>query len=125
MHVLRSEFGHVYLLTALVDLLNLLYVNYSWIGGHRSQHLFYFVPCMCVYSFCIFLYGSLCLRIGEGSCTTEMSIIIIVIVIIICVRRDQGRHASGGRDVQQSFFPSFVVVLKFCLLSEINVTAVR
>ena len=52
MHVLRSEFGHIYLMTALVDLLNLLYVNYSWFGG---QHLF-ILFIVCVYtvsaSFC-------------------------------------------------------------------------
>ena len=68
---------------------------------------FYFVHCMCI-QFVHLLYGTLCLRFGEGSCTTEMSIIIIVIFIIICVRRDQGRHASRGRDVQQSFLPSFL-----------------
>ena len=73
------------------------------------------------------LYGRLCLSFGEGSCTTDRSIMIIIttIIIIICVRRDQGRHASGGRDVQQSFLPSFVGELECCLLSEINVTAVR
>ena len=124
MHVLRSEFGHVYLVTTSVYLLNLLYVNYPWFGGHRAQHFFFFFfdHCMCLYSFCILLYGTLCLSFGEGSCTTERSIMIII--IIICVRRDQGRHASGGRDAQQSFLPSFVGVLELCLLSEINVTAV-
>ena len=53
-----------------------------------------------------------------------MSIIIIVIINIICLRRDQGRHASRGRDVQQSLLPSFVGELELCVLSEINVTAV-
>ena len=55
MHVLRSEFGHVYLVTSLVYLLNLLYVNYSWFGGHRAQHIFV-LSLVCVYtvsaSFC-------------------------------------------------------------------------
>ena len=107
MHVLRSEFGHVYLVTTLVYLLNLLYVNCPWFGGRTAQQIFYFVHCMCI-QFVHLLYGTLCLRFGEGSCTTERSIIIIVIFIIICVRRDQGRHASRGRDVQQSFLPSFL-----------------
>ena len=55
MHVLRSEFGHIYLVTALVDLLNLLYVNYWWFGGRTAQYLF-ILSILCVYrvsaSFC-------------------------------------------------------------------------
>ena len=55
MHVLRSEFGHVYLVTTLVYLLNLLYVNYWWFGGRTAQHLF-ILSIVCVYtvsaSFC-------------------------------------------------------------------------
>ena len=80
MHMLRSEFGHVYLLTTLVYLLNLLYVNYWWFGGHRSQHLF-LLTIVCVYTVSASFCTARCLSFGEGSCTTERSIIIIIIVI--------------------------------------------
>ena len=50
--VLKSEFGHVWLLTTLVYLLKLLYVNSCMDGGHMARNLFYFVHCICL---CIFL----------------------------------------------------------------------
>ena len=50
--VLKSEFGHVWLLTTLVYLLKLLYVNSCVVGSHMAQNLFYFVHCICL---CIFL----------------------------------------------------------------------
>ena len=53
MHVLRSKFGHVYLVTSLVYLQNFLYVNYWWFGGRTAQHLF-ILSIVCVYSLCIF-----------------------------------------------------------------------
>ena len=41
--VLKSEFGHVWLLTTLVHLLKLLYVNSSVAGGRMARNLFFFV----------------------------------------------------------------------------------
>ena len=49
--VLKSEFGHVWILTSLVYLLKLLYVNYCVVGCRMAQNLFYFVHCMCLYIF--------------------------------------------------------------------------
>ena len=60
--VLRSEFGHVWLLTTLVYLLKLLYVNSCMVGGHMAWNLF-ILSIVCVYTFfCIFLYSALCPR---------------------------------------------------------------
>ena len=50
--VLKSEFGHVWLLTTLVYLLKLLYVNSCVAGGRMARNLFHFVHCMCLYIFC-------------------------------------------------------------------------
>ena len=37
----------------------------------------YFVRCMCLYSFCLFLYGTLGLRFGEGACAIDMSVVTV------------------------------------------------
>ena len=42
--VLKPEFGHVWLLTTLVYLLKLLYVNSSVVGGRMAWNLFLFCP---------------------------------------------------------------------------------
>ena len=42
--MLKSEFGHVWLLTILVYLLKLLYVNSCVVGGRMAQNLFLFCP---------------------------------------------------------------------------------
>ena len=42
--VLKSEFGHVWLLTTLVYLLKLLYVNSCMVGSHMAWNLFLFCP---------------------------------------------------------------------------------
>ena len=41
--VLKSEFGHVWLLTTLVYLLKLLYVNWCVVGGRMAQNLLFLV----------------------------------------------------------------------------------
>ena len=80
--VLKAEFGHVWLLTTLVYLLKLLYVNYCVVVGRMARNLFYFIlSIVCVYTcFCSLLYGALCPRSCSGSCAIEMSIIIIIII---------------------------------------------
>ena len=42
--MLKSEFGHVWLLTTLVYLLKLLYVNSCMVGGRMARNLFLFCP---------------------------------------------------------------------------------
>ena len=57
--MLKSEFGHVWLLTTLVYLLKLLYVNYCVVGGRMARNFvlffffffFFFVCIVCVYTF--------------------------------------------------------------------------
>ena len=46
--VLKSEFGHVWLLATLVYLLKLLYVNSCVVGGRIGRNLFHLVHCMCL-----------------------------------------------------------------------------
>ena len=55
---LESEFGHVWLLTSLVYLLNLLYVNYCGVVGGRMASNLSFIN----FSQCSFFYGALCPR---------------------------------------------------------------
>ena len=60
--VLRSEFGHVYLLTTLVYLLKLVYVNSCIVCLSHGPKPFLFCP---LYVFIHFVfYGTLCLRFG-------------------------------------------------------------
>ena len=58
--VLKSEFGHVWLLATLVYLLKFLYVNSCVVGGRIARNLLFFfffffflnlVHCMCLYIF--------------------------------------------------------------------------
>ena len=49
--VLRSDFGHVWLLTTLVYILKLLYINYCVVWRSYVLKPFYFVHCMCLYFF--------------------------------------------------------------------------
>ena len=49
--VLRSDFGHVWLLTTLVYILTLLYVNSCVVWRSYVLKPFYFVHCMCLYIF--------------------------------------------------------------------------
>ena len=85
--VLKSQFGHVWLLTSLVCLLKLLYVS-TFLRGWRSHSLnpFFILSIVCVYTFfCSFLYGALCPRSCYGSYAIEMSIIIIIVVVVIII----------------------------------------
>ena len=60
--VLKSEFGHIWLLTNLVYLLKLLYANSCVVGGRMAWNLFILsIVCVCTF-FCSFLYGALCPR---------------------------------------------------------------
>ena len=62
MQVLRSEFGHVCLVTSLFYLLKLLYVNYSWFGGHTAQHLF-ILSLVCVYTVSASFFTAVCVLV--------------------------------------------------------------
>ena len=49
--MLKSEFGHVWLLTTLVYLLKLLYVNSCVVGGRMARNLFFLSPFCPLYVF--------------------------------------------------------------------------
>ena len=124
--VLKSEFGHVWLLATLVYLLKFLYVNSCVVGGHIARNLYFnFISCplyVFIHFFCSFLYGALCPRSCRGSCAIEMSIIIIIIL----GKRGQtpsihGLHKAASRDRSlfsvRTQYPSLVsqqIPLHYC-----------
>ena len=60
----------------------------AWLAVVRPE-TFFVLSIVCVYTFfCIFLYGVLCLRFGQGSCTIEMSIIIIIHSDVVKLREE-------------------------------------
>ena len=83
MHVLRSEFGHVYLVTTLVYLLNLLYVNYWWFGGHRAQHLFV-LSIVCVYTVSASLCTARCvLGLARDHAPKKCPLLLLLLLLLL------------------------------------------
>ena len=58
--MLISEFGHVWLLTTLVYLLKLLYVNFCVVGGRIARNLFFFFFFFCPLYVFIFFSAAFC-----------------------------------------------------------------